>query len=177
MKHLFLSILVSFLIFNSTNAQEWSKYRYEDLEFVADFLSTPERTIQKVPTDLGDIDMHMLMHTPESDINAVYSVIRSDYPKEQFIDATDEYNDIVLDGAVKGAVSNTKGELVFDKKINFNGFPGRNIKIKIEGAYIYIKTYLVINTLYITQVICYTANDNNLRIKRFMDSFEIIKTK
>jgi len=121
---------VFLLSFGAMNAQNWTKYKAEDLAFVA------------------------------------Y------YPK-----ADTDYNSTVLDGAVEGAIKNVQGKLVFDNKIKYNGYPGRNIKIEINGGFIYINAYLVENSMYITQVICLTANDGNTDIERFLNSFEIIKTK
>jgi len=169
---------VFFLSFGALTAQNWEKYKSEDLEFVAYYPQEPERTVQKVSTAVGELDMHMIMYAPESgDDNAVYSVIRSDYPEDQFKDADDEYNAKVLDGAVEGAVSNVQGFLVFDHAVKFNGYPGRSIKIKIQGGFIYINAYLVNNSMFIAQVICLEDKDRNDSIYRFLNSFELIKTK
>ena len=177
MKKLILFIGICVLSAHMVDAQDWTKYKSEDLAFIADFPEEPKRTVQKVNTAVGELDMHMIMHSPTSgDDNAVYSVIRSDYPVDQFVDADDKYNTSVLDGAVQGAVNNVNGELVFDDKITFNGFPGRSIKIKIQGGFIYIRAYLVNNTMFISQVICVTDNDENSSIERFLNSFDIIKT-
>jgi hypothetical protein len=160
------------------NAQEWIDYKSEDLAFIAKFPQQPERTVQDVETAVGTLKMHMIMYAPTSgDDNAVYSVIRSDYPKSQFEDADNEYNSTVLDGAVNGAVTNVDGELAFDNKVVFNGYPGRSIKIIISGGFIYINAYLVDNVIYVTQVICLTDNDNNESIKPFLDSFDILNVK
>ena len=178
MKNAFFLMTVLFLSFNAVSAQNWEKYKAEDLAFIAYYPQEPKRTVQKVSTAVGELDMHMIMHAPTSgDDNAVYSVIRSDYPEEQFEDADAEYNATVLDGAVNGAVTNVQGKLVFDNKVKFNGYPGRSIKIEITGGFIYINAYLVENSMFITQVICLTANDKNKSIDRFLNSFEIIKTK
>lgn len=178
MKKIILLLTVCFLALNTISAQDWTKYKSEDLAFVAWYPDSPEKTVQKVQTAVGELDMHMIMYAPtEDDENAVYSVIRSDYPEDQFKDADDEYNAGVLDGAVKGAVSNVKGTLVFDNKVKLNGYPGRSIKIQIDGGYIYINAYLVENTMYITQVICLVENDNNDEIDRFLNAFDILKVK
>lgn len=178
MKKTFLVLTVLFLSFSAVNAQDWTKYKSEDLAFIATFPEEPKRTVQKVNTAVGELDMHMIMHAPASgDDNAVYSVIRSDYPEEQFKDADDEYNSNVLDGAVEGAVKNVQGKLVFDNKVKFNGYPGRSIKIQMQGGFIYINAYLVDNSMFITQVICLEANDKNASIQRFLNSFDILKTK
>lgn len=175
MKKVFLLVLVFFLSHSTVSAQEWINYKSEDLAFVASFPKEPTRTVQKVETAVGNLDMHMIMYSPTSDDdNAVYSVIRSDYPEGQFEDVDDKYNNTVLDGAVNGAVTNVNGELVFDNKITFNGYPARSIKIDITDGYIYINAYLVKNSMFITQVICYKSKDNNKEIERFFKTFELI---
>ncbi|WP_420573394.1 hypothetical protein [Kordia sp.] len=176
-KALFL-LTVFFLSINTLTAQNWEKFKYEDLQFIAYYPSKPERTVQKVNTAVGELDMHMIMYSPASgDDNAVYSVIRSDYPEEQFKDADEDYNATVLDGAVSGAVSNVQGKLVYDNVVTFNGYPGRSFKISMQGGFIYINAYLVENSMFITQVICLSDKDKNKSIQRFLNSFEIIKTK
>lgn len=178
MRKVFLLLVVCVLSITAVHAQKWEKYKAEDLQFVAYYPKTPERTVQKVPTAVGDLDMHMVMYSPASDDdNAVYSVIRSDYPEEQFKDADADYNATVLEGAVNGAVTNVQGKLVIDNVVTYNGYPGRSIKIQMQGGFIYINAYLVENSMFITQVICLANKDKNESIQRFLDSFEIIKTK
>jgi len=178
MKKAFLVMAVFFLSVNAVHAQKWKKYKAEDLAFIAYYPGTPKRSMQKVPTAVGELDMHMVMYSPDSgDDNAIYSVIRSDYPEDQFKNADAEYNNKILTGAVNGAVSNVNGTLIFDNKVKFNGYPGRSIKIQMQGGFIYINAYLVENSMFITQVICLTNKDENASIQRFLNSFEIIKTK
>ncbi|TJY33415.1 hypothetical protein [Pontimicrobium aquaticum] len=179
MKSLFFIIALFFVSIEVTSQSSWLDFKSVEFAFRAEFPKEPTKSVQNVPTAVGDIDMHMFMlqSTSNDDNNVIYSVIRSDYPEEQFEDADDEYNNTVLDGAVNGAVTNVKGELVFDNKITFNGYPGRSIKINIDQAYIYMNAYLIENTIYITQVICMKQKDKNEDINRFLDSFDIIKVK
>lgn len=176
-------IFYIFIFFITTSvyvhAQDtWQNFKSVEYAFIAEFPKQPVKSVQAVPTAVGDIDMHMFMYQPTgNDDNAIYAVIRSDYPKEQFENADDAYNSNVLDGAVNGAVTNVNGQLLFEDKVIFNGFPSRKIKIDVEGAYIYMNAYLIDNILYITQVICVKENDQNKDIKRFMDSFDILKVK
>jgi len=178
MKNLFFALTLFITCSSLSIAQDWINYKSEELAFIAEFPSEPTKTVQKVNTAVGELDMHMIMYAPTSgDDNAVYSVIKSDYPESNFEDADDEYNSKVLDGAVNGAVTNVNGKLLYDNKITFNGYPGRDFKVEISGGFLYIKAYLVNNSMYITQVICISVNDKNTSIKRFFDSFDIIKVK
>jgi hypothetical protein len=166
------------LSWQATFGQNWEKYKAEDLAFVAYYPKAPERSVKKVPIASGEMDMHVVNYSPKADDdNLLYAIIRSDYPEDQFKNADEEYNNEKLDTAVKGAVTNMKGKLVYENKVKFNGYPGRNIKIAVKGGFIYLNAYLMDNTMFITQVICLTAKDENPSIQRFLDSFEIIKVK
>ncbi|MBT8244764.1 MAG: hypothetical protein HKP48_06225 [Winogradskyella sp.] len=176
-KNLLLIISIT-LTFNGLVAQNWTRYKSEDLAFVAMYPSQPERTVQKIPSAVGELDMHMIMYAPQSgDNNTLYSVIRSDYPKEQFEGADVTYNNNVLDAALEGAVTNVSGKLLKDKKIVFNGYSGRSIKIEIQAGFIYMNAYLVGHIMYITQVITLTNNDGNTSIDKFFSSFDILNVK
>ena len=168
-------LLVTFL---TTYAQEWKKYKYEDLECIAYFPSEPNRTVQKVDTALGELDMYMV--AAESKINndnAYYAFIRSDYPKEGFSNLSKDKTSSMLDGAVEGAVNNVQGTLVKEENITLNGYPGRSIIIKIEGASLYMQNFLVENTMYVVQVIAEDGKLNMKSVERFFDAFDIIKVK
>ncbi|GGI57517.1 hypothetical protein [Winogradskyella haliclonae] len=179
MKKIVLFVSVSLFAFGSSFSQNWERYKSEKFAFIVNFPSEPTESVQKVSTAIGELDMNMFMYQPTTlaDDNAVYSVIRSEYPEEQFKDATDESNDNILDGAVNGAVNNVNGTLLYDKKTKHNGYPGRSIKIQISAGYLYINAYLVNNMMYITQVICLIDKDGNDSISRFLNSFDILKVK
>ncbi|MEM6684331.1 MAG: hypothetical protein AAF617_00935 [Bacteroidota bacterium] len=178
MKKAFLLLVIGILSMNVVCAQNWEKYKAEDLQFVAYYPKEPKRSVQKIPTSNGELDMHMILYAPTTgDDNRVYLIICSDYPKEQFKNADAAYNNLVLTNAVNKAVSSVKGELIYNNKIKFNGYPARSVKVKMQGAFMYLNAYLVENTMFITQVICLTEKDENASIQRFIDSFEIIKTK
>lgn len=177
MKNLFYVLALFFVSITVSSQSNWLDFKSVEFAFRAEFPEEPVKSVQKVPTAVGEIDMHMFMLQSNDGNNVIYSVIRSDYPEEQFENADEEYNNSVLNGAVNGAVTNVKGKLVFDNNVVFNGYPGRSIKISIDQAYIYMNAYLIENTIYITQVICMKQKDENKDISRFLDSFDIIKVK
>lgn len=177
MKNLFYVFALFFVSITVSSQSNWLDFKSVEFAFRAEFPEEPVKSVQKVPTAVGEIDMHMFMLQSNDGNNVIYSVIRSDYPEEQFENADEEYNNSVLNGAVNGAVTNVKGKLVFDNNVVFNGYPGRSIKISIDQAYIYMNAYLIENTIYITQVICMKQKDENKDISRFLDSFDIIKVK
>lgn len=177
MKRTILTLFLAMCTVFTVSAQVWETFKSIDHEFSALFPVEPTYQVQKVPSAVGELDMNMYMATvndPDAD-NLLYSVIRSDYPAEMFSNVNDDFISNVLDGAVNGAVNNVQGKLVSDVSISFNKFPGRSIKIETSMGLLYINAYLVNNSMFITQVICTPDKDNNSSIKRFQDSFELIK--
>lgn len=165
-----ISLIVLLFVSLSISAQNWTTHRNTDLAFRAEFLGEPKSSVQKVPTDIGDIDMHM---TSDDTAEGIYmSIIRSDYPE-----GTMTNTKTALDGAVNGATTNVKGTLVFDKEDRFNGFPGRKIKIKAQGMFLYMNVYLVDDSMYVAQVVCVDDKDNDPLIDKFLNSFDIIRVK
>lgn len=162
----FLALLLSLNLF----AQDWKIHRNTELEFRVEFLGEPTATIQKVPTAVGELDMHMVSHSSED--NVYMSIIRTDYPEGSITDTKK-----ALDGAVNGAVNNVKGELISENEDVFNGFPGRKIKIHAQGMYLFMNAYIVEDSMYIAQVVCLEGSEKNPLIDKFLNSFDIIKVK
>lgn len=175
----YISIFLCLVTFLCVHSQEWEKYKSQDLAFIAYFPGTPERTVQKLDTALGELDMHMVSYGSEgmSMDNAYYGIIRSDYPEEQFANLSKEEIKSVLDGAVNGAVTNVNGTLIADETINLNGYPGRKIRIKVEGGILFMNTYLVKNTMYVTQVISEDGKEYPDKTNKFMNAFDILNVK
>lgn len=164
-----ISFLALFLTLNLF-AQDWKIHRNSELEFRADFLGEPKTTIQKVPTAVGELDMHMV--SLQGDDNTFMSIIRTNYPEGSLTDVK-----TALDGAVNGAVNNVSGKLISDKEDVFNGYPGRKIKIHSQGMYLFMNVYLVEDSMYIAQVVCLEGSEESPLINKFLNSFDIIKVK
>ncbi|WAC02386.1 hypothetical protein N7U66_01250 [Lacinutrix neustonica] len=79
----------------------------------------------------------------------------------------------MLDGSVDGAVGNVQGKLVYANKTELNGSPGREAKIEVQGAFMYMNMYVKNNALYAIQTICLSENDENEDIKKFFSSFKL----
>lgn len=177
MKLLMTSIFL--FVFTSTIiAQSWEDYKSEELAFIAEFPGTPQKTVQQLQTAVGELDMHMVSYsTSNTNDNAFYGIIRSDYPKEEFSDMSEEKIKSILDGAVNGAVSNVNGTLESDENVTLNGYPGRKIKIKASGMEMFMNAYLVDNVMYIAQVIGMEGSVNTKNLNKFLEAFDIINVK
>ncbi len=161
-------------------SQEWKTFKNLELGVIADFPGEPERMDQQVPVDTTSYTMKMYFFEDTVNPNPnnyIYALARTDYHKDAFEGDDSNRDNAVLDGAVSGAASNVKGTVDRKETITLNGFPGRAAKIKMQQGYIHVRVYLVQHTMYFTQVICATDKDGNADIKKFFDSFDIIRTK
>jgi len=179
-------ILLTLLILNSTyaslaqNDSAWFKVKDVDAAYIISYPEEPEKGEDDVPTDKGTVKMNTYTLQMSDDDNLIYMSSFTAYPASFFPNKLEssEKQDEVLSNSVNGAVTNTKGTLIMDEKIVFNGYKGRFIKIEIDGGYIIkMKVLLVGIKLYLAQVIYNKVNDGNENQKRFFDSFELINVK
>ena len=177
-------LLTLFLICNTyaaiAQSNNWFKVKDTDAAYVISYPQEPEKGEDDVPTDKGTVKMNTYTLQPDGDDNLIYMSSYTEYPSSFFPNnlASLEKQDEVLENSVNGAVTNTKGELLHEEKMYFNGYRGRYIKIAIDGGYIIkMKVLLVGIKLYLAQVIYKEENDDNVNQKRFFDSFELINVK
>ena len=179
-KIIFVFTLLSYLVGFGQDC-EWNTTKDEKRGYRINFPLKPTAQSQEVPTAVGNVtmDMYMLdLSTDSSSKNVIYMTAYTEYPKDS--DYSDEgLQNSMLDGAVSGAVENVNGDLISSDKIRFNGYNGRNAKIKIyNGTYIInLKNILVENKLYFLQVITVPKDDDNAEMNRFFESFDLIKTQ
>jgi len=183
-KYLLLALLLALnFIFVGAQETDWIKVKDTIAAYVIDFPKIPEKGMQDVPTDKGIVKMNTYTLQPENDVNVIYMSSFTKYPSSFFDDGliTMQSQQNVLDGSVNGAVSNTKGKLISDVKILFNGYQGREIKILVNSSnvdyVIQMKIVLAGFKLYLAQVIYFKENKDNENAKRFFDSLELINIK
>lgn len=170
---LFLTLLCSFA------PVEWVPVESKAGAFKIMFPRQPTLGDQDIETEIGAIKMYTFMYEVDKfkDENAMYGVIYADYPDTMVhSDFKDEILDVFFDGAVKGSMKNVHGEMLQEKVVKYKDYPGRKVKIAfLEGKGImYMQFYLVKNRMYIMQVACETAKDNNPAIDKFFNSFALL---
>lgn len=184
MKKLFvLFFLCSFYTLAAQN-NEWHKIKDLEAAYSIEFPSEPKKNKSDVPTEKGLVTMYTYTCQSESDDkNLIYMSSFNEYPNSFFPEGlnTLEKRKKVLENAVNGAVTNTKGTLISKSEIIFNGYNGTDVEISVDtGGFQYIlrmKTILVGLKLYMAQVIYGKDNGDNLNSKRFFNSFELLNVK
>ncbi len=165
--------------------EDWVTVKDTVNAYVIAFPETPEKKTQDVSTVKGSIKMDSYMLSTSNDVNIIYMTSFSEYPKSFFKNGLDtfEAQNKVLSGSVNGAITNTKGKLVSDENITFNGYPGRKVRIEVDNSVthavyvIEMKTILAGYNVYLAQTICEKAHVGNARAKKFFDSLELINVK
>ena len=174
-----LILLSALLILSSAFAPaDW--YTFKEDGFKIDFPEKPTTETQSVPSAIGDLKMKMYMvdASEKKDAeNMVYMVITTFYPDTLVNSDKKDMLENLFRSSIDGAVQNVQGKLLSEKRIELNGFPGRDIKVDYqEGvAILRMRMYLVKNKMYILQVITETAKESNKSIDRFLDSFGLNK--
>jgi len=162
-----------------SQTSDWQVFESKENGFIILFPHEPEVHPQIVNTEAGELTLDVYLHEVNDqyiDDNLVYSVICTEYPASIFQNATEETFKVFFRNSVDGAVNNVHGALLSELIIQYDGYPGREIKIDFrEGlAVITMRMYLVGNRMYIIQTITETNKDFNTSIGRFMDSFKLI---
>jgi hypothetical protein len=171
----YILVVIALLVSSTLFAQEWINYKNTDLKFSVDFPAEPKVQDQEVSTAVGNLTMNMFMVEQSANTSAknlVYMVIHSIYPLNAD-DIDTETAQQMLDGSVNGAVSNVGGKLISVEKITKEGVPGRQVKIEVQGSFLYINLFLKGNVVYAVQTICSANSDGNPDIEKFLNSLKI----
>jgi hypothetical protein len=169
--HIIRILILVFVLLSSVSADNWQSYTIENGNFTIEFPGEPNEQTKKVATEFGNLDMNILVY---SDKDLSYTVTYTDYPSSVLSTVN---IDTFLINARKGAVKNTNGILLQDMIINYETYPGREVRIAImKGqAVIRIKYFLVGNRLYQVLAALPPAEEHTETTKRFFDSFTLNK--
>lgn len=125
----------------------------------------PTASSQTATTTAGPIEIHLFEYSP-ADQKTAYVVSYNDYPAG----AVGEPQG-TLDGAVQGAITNSKATLVQSHAIDLGGVPGRDYTATVQGGSLHGHIYLKGLRLY--QVL--VAGSDLLNAVAFLNSFAILK--
>jgi hypothetical protein len=130
---------------------------------------------QVVDTATGKVDLYS---ATIDDRTGTYIAMYSDYPANitQGVDPQ-----TLLDSSRDGAVASSRGQLINDRKISIDQYPGREIQVGIppengQSANLIVnRYYLVDQRLYQVMVVLPNAQTPSADALKFMDSFKLLK--
>lgn len=163
---LLLLVTVTLVIFGCLGTATFTEFVSEEGGFSVSMPGEPNEETQTVPTEAGDIEVHMF--SVESGGTA-YLVGYSDYPPD-LVEMVD--SEVLLDSARDGAVDD--GTLVSEESITLDDYPGRSLTVDTsdEDIMVFARIFLVGNRLY--QVVVSTGEDALTEdMSGFFDSFKL----
>ena len=152
----------------------WQQYKAKDESFTVLMPATPTESVQSKETPVGTLSLHVSLADLKTE---AYLVGYSDYP-DNFMSLPAE---TVLDGAEQGAIHESGSTLVSKKRITLDGYPGIELEIKPPAGgpkgvgVAYSRMYWVAPRLYIAFAGGMDTGATRLTIKKFLDSFKILK--
>lgn len=150
----------------------WREFIPEEGRFSILVPRTPRETTETIETEMGTLDEHTftIIH---GDI--AYIVNYGDYP--QGLMNADHY--AMLNALRDGAVESVGGKLLSERAISIDGYPGREIKVKIssstETVIMQVRIYIVRNRLYYIYTMAPEARASSPDIKKFLRSFKLLR--
>lgn len=160
-------------LFNAEAA--WREFTSTDGGYSISMPGNPIEQTQSVDTAAGSVDLHSVSL---DDRTGTYIAMYSDFPAN-VVQQSDPQ--ALLDASRDGAVANSKGQLINDRKISTDQFPGREIQVSVpadigqSASLIVDRYYLVDQRLYQTMVIMQNAQAPSNDALKFLDSFKLLK--
>ena len=163
--------------FTDTNtiylANSWYKYTAEDDSYTVFFPGQPEEENLSADTSLGKLNALLVFYQyPEK--QRFFSVSSIKYPVD-----SSQYNiEKGLNGARDGAAINSNSIIISEKKISYQGFPGREIILQSKvkpNLRLLLRIFIDPSgpTLYSLQIVAEDGNLDFPEAKAFLDSFVI----
>jgi len=167
--------IVAMLSVSALHAQNWVNYRSAEMKVNMLFPKKPVEQPQTQQTAVGPINLHITMLDQSNDpsaSNMVYMMNYSAFPDSISSDRQDKLGDF-FGGSISGMVKNINGTLISQKTIAYKTFPGREIKVDVQGqGTITARLILIHNRFYILMAISATGKDKNPDVAKFLDSFQ-----
>jgi hypothetical protein len=165
-----------------TKSHDWFMFESKEFGFKMEFPGEPTLKPQEFPspTGLGTLTMNAFVYDPgkKKDLNLIYMASCTDYPDSINSDKlSKEELQKFYQTTIEGLLHNLHGKLLSEKVVTIDGYSGREIRIDFKDgmAVITARLYLVKNKRYLMETIAKTRDDFNVSIKRFMESFELLK--
>ncbi|HSC55479.1 MAG TPA: hypothetical protein VLC98_17755 [Phnomibacter sp.] len=170
----FIALICSTAVFSQTA----KPYVHETKDYKIQFPSTPSDTSFKIPSELGELVLHMNTYQPRielNDENVVYSLIETSYPDTVNPEDITENLDVFFREAIDGAVKEVKGKLLNETAVFFGAYPARTVEIEFgNGSFIIKATYLLKeNKIIVLQTLTEKLKYPNAQVNKFFESFQL----
>ena len=159
-------LLIAAVFAARAQAPGWQTYSYPSDGFSASYPSQPQLSSKEISTDAGPFELRSYM--AEAGDVALFVGVTDYGGKTQGQDPEE-----MLQGAKRGALSNSKSHLVGERRITLGVYPGVAFESESDDAHFTARIYMVGSTLYQTLVVNPISKPYS-DTQRFLDSFQLI---
>lgn len=156
-------------------ASDWHTFENDNISI--EFPKKPTLSKQTAPTAMGDIEINIASYETSGENSIAYVLMSKIYPDSLIALIKKEDLSVFYRDQLESSVKKIGGQLISDKKVTLNGYPGREARIDIEDGTIVINLhmYLVRNTLHLIQTVMNKGKEDDKTSLRFHRSFKLKK--
>ncbi|MFN2492296.1 MAG: hypothetical protein ABR501_05355 [Pyrinomonadaceae bacterium] len=156
--------------FGFQTSEPWQKFSSEEGKFTILMPTKPKVEVKEVDSQIGKLTQYVYVSSTD---NGLFQVSYADYT----VDPPSEKRDSVLEAIREGVITGLKAELVTQKNITLQGYPGREFlaQRQIEGIdfVFHWRIFLVGRRVYQLAVANQKKTDASAEITKFVTSFEL----
>jgi len=162
----------------SPESKNWREFNDYDGRFS---ILTPGEMVEKVDsveTPIGTLAYHTFYFQTEDKNadNVLYMLSYCDYPRGTVHSDSTELINQLFETTLEAAQASVDGELMYERNVKHQGYPGKIWRINYldGGALIKTKAYVIKNRYYTLQTITHKNRSLNRSSDKFLDSFKLI---
>ncbi|GAC1462845.1 MAG: hypothetical protein NVS2B14_09740 [Chamaesiphon sp.] len=155
-----------------THRSTWSKFTLKQARFSVLMPGTPKQVRQIFKTQLGTIDFHAFA-VEQHGGTVGYLVGYLDFPVNSALKANPNQ---ALEIFARGFVKGTQGNLVSQRSLRMQGYPGKEFTLEKRSFFVKGRMYLVNRRLYLVMVQTTKEQEKNLSRTNagFLNSFKLL---
>jgi len=171
MKRFALTVAAVVCLLPVVRAEDWKKFESRDGCFSVQMPGTPTLKTEKVPTVVGDVELHAYTSELADDGGAVF-VAYMELPKEVLGSFDVKAG---LEGGVNGAANGANGKVKSKTWIKLGDHTGIDADIELLGglAMARYRAYFANGKMYQVMVIMPILKIDNSTVSKVFDSFEV----
>jgi hypothetical protein len=159
----------------------WKPFTNQEGNFKVSFPGKYTYKEQVKPSMYGQLDVKMYYgeETGGNPVNDVYMVLYTDFNDSDLNSGMSApVIDLFFSSAIDEAIANAKARLLQKEETRLGKYPGRRIRFAFgeDGHLMYMKLFLVGHREYVLGVACSKKNEDNPKIARFFESFELLNS-
>lgn len=163
------AILILFVLAVNDADAEWKEYAISKGAFAISMPTAPVIENHVIETETGQIDTHIVLAKTGSSV--AYAVVYCEYPQDAlFCRAPEKY----LNTASDQMVRKMNGTLISETDIRLDGFPGREIRMRVPNGILHLKLYAVGKHSYQIYAVALDNNGSYADARKFLASFRLL---